>query len=94
MVILDSNHTAQHVAKELRLYSDLVSVGSYLVVMDTLIKDLPPEASADRPWGPDDNPWLALEEFLETDERFVRSREVNDKLLASAAPGGYLTRVC
>ncbi|MGH9091096.1 MAG: cephalosporin hydroxylase family protein [Acidimicrobiales bacterium] len=93
LAILDSNHTASHVAEEIRLYSDLVTVGSYLVVMDTLIKDLPPESSANRPCGPDDNPWVAVEAFLETDRRFVRPPEVNDKLFASVAPGGYLLRV-
>lgn len=93
LVILDSNHTKSHVAGELRLYSDLVSTGSFLVVMDTLIRDLPPEASADRPWGPDDNPALAVEEFLQVDRRFAALARINDKLLASAAPGGYLQRV-
>jgi cephalosporin hydroxylase len=81
------------VAEELRLYSDLVSTGSFLVVMDTLINELPPDLSADRPWGPDDNPALAVEEFLRTDHRFERAVPLNDKLLASAARGGYLQRV-
>ncbi len=93
LVILDSNHTSQHVADELRLYSELVAVGSFLVVMDTVIRDLPAEVSSDRPWGPDDNPWTAVEAFLRSDRRFVPAPKVNEKLLASGAPGGYLLRV-
>ncbi len=93
LVILDSNHTRDHVAAELVLYSEFVSVGSYLVVMDTVVKDLPAEAFEDRPWGADNGPWQAAEDFLRADSRFVRAQEVNDRLLASAAPGGYLVRV-
>jgi cephalosporin hydroxylase len=93
-VILDSNHTCAHVAAELALYSDFVSVGSYLVVMDTIIRDLPPDVLGDRPWNAENNPWTAVENFLSTDDRFVVAANVHDRLLASAAPGGYLTRIC
>jgi cephalosporin hydroxylase len=93
LVILDSNHTRGHVASELALYSEFVSVGSYLVVMDTVIRDFPPEAFEDRPWSADNSPWAALEDFLRTDSRFVQAADVNDRLLATAAPGGYLVRV-
>lgn len=93
LVILDSDHTAAHVAAELDAYSDLVSAGSYLVVMDTVIRWLPAEASRDRAWGADDNPWTAVDAFLEGDARFVRASDVDGRLLATAAPGGYLRRI-
>jgi cephalosporin hydroxylase len=92
LVILDSNHAGGHVAAELALYSEFVSVGSYLAVMDTIIEELPPESFQDRPWGPGDNPSTAVEAFLAADDRFERARDVNDRLLASSAPGGYLVR--
>lgn len=92
LVILDSNHAGSHVASELALYSDFVSVGSFLVVLDTIIRDLPPEAFDDRPWGVDDNPWTAVVDFLRADSRFEPARDVNNRLLASSAPGGYLVR--
>ena len=92
-VVLDSSHAGGHVASELSIYSDFVSEGSYLVVMDTIIEDLPADAFEDRPWGPGDNPCTAVEHFLRTDDRFERARDVNDRLLASSAPGGYLVRV-
>lgn len=92
MVILDSDHSAAHVAAELARYADFVTIDSYLVAMDTVLRDLPAEASADRPWGPHDNPWTAVEYFLSADARFEVA-EVNRKLLATAAPGGYLRRI-
>jgi cephalosporin hydroxylase len=92
LVILDSDHSAAHVAAELARYADFVTVGSYLVAMDTVLRDLPADASKDRPWGPDDNPWTAVESFLAADGRF-EAAEVNRKLLATAAPGGYLRRI-
>lgn len=92
-VILDSNHTREHVAAELSLYGEFVSVGSYLVVMDTVIKDLPPDALGDRPWSPENSPWTALTNFLQYDHRFAAAADVHDRLLATAAPGGYLIRV-
>ena len=92
-VILDSNHTYEHVAAELALYSDFVSLGSYLVVMDTIIRDLPTDAIGDRPWTAENSPWTAVVDFLSSDDRFVADPAVNDRLLATAAPGGYLLRV-
>ncbi|MGD0083365.1 MAG: CmcI family methyltransferase [Acidimicrobiales bacterium] len=92
LVILDSNHTANHVSAELSLYADFVSVGSYLVVMDTVIKDLQPEAFDDRPWDADNNPWTAVHQFLSSDDRFRLAHDVDDRLLATSAPGGYLIR--
>jgi cephalosporin hydroxylase len=90
VVILDSSHTHRHVTEELRLYSPLVTAGSYLVVLDTVIDDLPAEMFPDRPWGPGDNPRTAVREFLRHSDRFVVESEIEDKLLITAAPGGYL----
>jgi cephalosporin hydroxylase len=92
LVILDSNHTADHVAAELSCYAGFVSVGSYLIVMDTVIRELPPELFEGRPWNADNGPWTAVQQFLSNDDRFAVAAEVNDRLLASSAPGGYLTR--
>lgn len=90
LVILDSNHTHAHVAKELELYSSLVKAGSYLVVFDTVIEDMPEGAFPDRPWGKGDNPKTAVWEFLKSNDRFEISREIQDKLLLTVAPDGYL----
>jgi cephalosporin hydroxylase len=90
MVVLDSNHTHDHVLSELKLYSPLVTKGSYLVVLDTVIEDMPEDFFANRPWGKGNNPKTAVREFLTTNDRFVPDREIEDKLLITVAPGGYL----
>ena len=93
MVILDSNHTHDHVLGELNLYASLVSVGSYCVVFDTVIEDLDGVEFADRPWGKGNNPKTAVVEFLKTNSDFVVDYSIDKKLLISAAPDGYLKRV-
>jgi len=90
MVVLDSNHTHHHVLEELNLYAPLVTAGSYLVVFDTLIEDMPDDLFADRPWGKGNNPKTAVWEFLKTTDRFVIDKEIESKLLITAAPDGYL----
>ena len=64
LVFLDSNHTHDHVLAELNAYAALTSVGSYCVVFDTLIEDMPAEMFPDRPWGKGDNPKTALRAYL------------------------------
>lgn len=92
MVILDSNHTHDHVAKELEAYASLVSAGCYLLVLDTIIEFMPPSFSADRPWGPGDNPWTAMKAFLPAHPEFEPDDSIHRKLLISVAPDGYLRR--
>jgi cephalosporin hydroxylase len=90
MVVLDSNHTHDHVLAELECYSPLVTQGSYLVVMDTVVEDMPSDAFPDRPWDRGDNPMTAVREFLAGTSRFEVDQEISDKLLLSVAPSGYL----
>jgi cephalosporin hydroxylase len=90
MVILDSNHTHDHVLEELRLYSPLVTNGSYLVVFDTVVEDMPDDFFPNRPWGRGNNPKTAVREFLKTSDRFEIDKEIEGKLLMTVAPDGYL----
>lgn len=90
LVILDSNHTHAHVLKELQLYSPLVTDGSYLVVFDTLIEDMPNDLIKNRPWGKGNNPKTAVWEFLKTNRRFAVDEDIESKLLITVAPHGYL----
>lgn len=90
MVILDSMHTHAHVLRELHAYSPMVSLGCYLIVLDTIIEDLPAELWEDRPWGPGDNPKTAVREFLSRTDRFEVDTVIDSKLLITVAPGGYL----
>ncbi|RPH37075.1 MAG: cephalosporin hydroxylase [Chloroflexi bacterium] len=93
LVCLDSNHTHAHVLAELEAYAPLASIGSYCVVFDTVIEDLPADAHPDRPWGPGDNPKTAVLEFLRSHAEFEVDRAIEDKLLITVAPGGYLRRI-
>ncbi len=93
LVVLDSNHTHDHVLEELRLYSRFVTKGSYLVVLDTIVEDMREEFSADRPWGPGNNPHTAVHEFLETSDRFEIDRSIGAKLQITVARDGYLRSV-
>jgi cephalosporin hydroxylase len=90
LVVLDSNHTHDHVLAELNLYAKLVSKDSYLVVFDTVVEDMPPAFFPDRPWGKGDNPKTAVWEFLKTSDRFVVDEQLESKLLITVAPNGYL----
>jgi cephalosporin hydroxylase len=90
IVLLDSDHLHSHVLKELQLYSPLVMKGSYLIVSDTLIEDMPEGYFSDRPWGKGNNPKTAVLEFLKTNHRFEIDREINCKLLITGNLGGYL----
>lgn len=90
IVVLDSLHTYAHVLDELNLYSPLVNKGSYLVVFDTVVEDMPENFFQDRPWGKGNNPKTAVWEFLKKNDRFEIDKEIEGKLLITVAPDGYL----
>lgn len=93
LVCLDSNHTHDHVLAELEAYAPLVSVGSYCVVFDTIVEDMPKELFPDRPWGPGNNPKTAVWEYLKTHPEFEIDKSIQHKLLITVAPDGYLKRI-
>lgn len=93
LVCLDSNHTHAHALAELEAYAHVTSVGSYCVVFDTLIEDMGEGVYPDRPWGPGDNPKTAVWEYLKTHPEFEIDKSIQQKLLITVAPDGYLKRV-
>ena len=94
LVCLDSNHTHDHVLAELEAYAGLVSVGSYCVVFDTFVEDMPAEhVWADRPWGKGNNPKTAVWQWIKCHPEFVIDQSVADRLLVTSAPDGFLRRV-
>jgi len=93
LVFLDSNHTHEHVLQELRMYSPLVSMGSYIVAFDTVIEDMPDDSFPNRPWGKGNNPKTAVWEFMRENDEFEIDKDLENKLLISVAPSGYLKRV-
>ncbi|MFT3934710.1 MAG: cephalosporin hydroxylase family protein [Chitinophagaceae bacterium] len=93
LVSLDSNHTHEHVLRELELYSPFVSKGSYLVAFDTIVEDLPNDYMPGRPWRQGNNPKTAVWEFLKSHPEFEIDKSIDNKLLISVGPDGYLKRV-
>lgn len=93
MVILDSNHTHDHVMQELELYSPFVSLNSYLVVFDTWVEDVPENYYPDRPWDKGNNPKTAVWEFIKNNESFVIDKSIEYKLAITLAPDGYLKKI-
>lgn len=96
LVVLDSSHSHAHVLQELKLYAPLVSVGSYIIIMDTAIQFYGHlDKNKDRPWGKNSNPYTATTEFLESEmgSNFIVDSEVEMRALITSAPGGWLRRV-
>ena len=93
LVCLDSNHTHEHVLAELEAYAPLTSVGSYCVVFDTIIEDLPKNAYPDRPWGAGDNPKTAVYDYLKNHPNFEIDKNIFEKLLISVCPDGFLKKL-
>lgn len=93
IVILDSNHTEDHVLKELDVYSKYISKNSYLIVCDTIINFIKPNKSRIRPWNKKNNPLTAIKKFLKKNKKFIKEGKYNQKLLISCNYHGFLKRI-
>ena len=93
LVCLDSNHTHNHVLLELNAYAPLTSINSYCVVFDTIIEDMPKGTFEDEAWDVGDNPKTAVREYLKNHPEFEIDKNIDNKLMISVAPGGYLKKV-
>ena len=93
LVCLDSNHTHDHVLAELKAYANLASIGSYCIVFDTIIEDMPEGSFPNRPWDKGNNPKTAVWEFLKQNDNFVIDKDIENKILITVAPDGYLKRI-
>jgi len=93
MVFLDSNHTHEHVLAELEAYAPMVTPGSYCIVFDTVVEELPDSFYEDRPWDSRNNPKTAVRSFLSRSDEFRIDRDIHDKLQITVARDGYLVRL-
>jgi cephalosporin hydroxylase len=92
LVCLDSMHTHDHVLGELDAYAPLVTPGSYCVVFDTFVEDMPPKFFADRPWDVGNNPKTAVHQWLAGHAEFEIDAEMEQRLQVTVAPHGFLRR--
>ncbi len=93
MICLDSNHSHDHVLQELELYAPLTTIGSYCVVFDTIVEDLPKGFYFDRPWDVGSNPKTAVFQYLKNNKDFEVDKMIDNKLMVSVAPDGFLRKV-
>lgn len=93
LVILDSNHTHDHVLKELEFYSQLVSKGSYCIVYDTIVELMPKNYYKNRDWDKGNNPYTAVKTFLRKNKNFKIDKDIQNKLVITAGIDGYLKRI-
>jgi len=92
MVILDSNHTHEHVLDELRAYAPMVSTGQYCIVSDTIVENIPEQSHRPRAWGHGNNPMTAVRQYLSEFDGFRPDEGIDRRLLMSLNPSGYLER--
>jgi cephalosporin hydroxylase len=92
LVFLDSMHTHDHVLAELNAYATLVTPGSYCVVFDTFVEDMPPNFFSDRPWNVGNNPKTAVKNWLPAHSDFEVDVLMEAKLQITVAPDGFLHR--
>ena len=92
LVFLDSMHSHAHVLGELQAYAPMVSLGSYCVVFDTYVEDMPEKFFPDRPWDVGDNPKTAVHEWLKDNSGFSIDREIDTRLMVTVTPDGFLRR--
>ena len=93
MLILDSNHTHDHVFNELELYGSLVSKNNYCIVFDTIIEYMPKNSFPNRPWDKGNNPKTAVDKYLRHHPEFIVDRDIDNQLLITNAPNGYLKKI-
>jgi cephalosporin hydroxylase len=96
LIHLDSNHTHEHVLKELNFYSKLLSLGDYIIVGDTIIDYIPKQKHRIREWCKGNSPKSALDEFLRyksNSKKFIIDNNITNKQLLTNNPYGYIKRI-
>ena len=92
LVILDSNHTSEHVFNELNCFAPLIPVGSIVIVADTIIEEMPVDYYPNRPWGIGNNPLTAANRFLELNSNFKRDERWSRRSLMGEFRDGIIIK--
>jgi cephalosporin hydroxylase len=92
LLILDSNHTHDHVLAELNVLAPLLPRGSVIMVADTIVEEMPEGHYPDRPWGKGNNPLTAVNAFLEMNENFSLEESWSRRSLMGEFRDGILLK--
>ena len=88
---LDSNHSFEHVYKELKIYSKFLKKDNYIIASDTIVNEIPKQLHRPREWNRKNNPFTALKVFLKENKNLFKiDNEIYSKLLLSNQKKGYL----
>jgi cephalosporin hydroxylase len=94
IVILDSNHSHDHVLKELNMYSQLIKKNGYIIVMDTVTEFIDKKhVNKGRDFGKGNSPYTAVKFFLKTNSKFIIDKDYENKSLITSAPSGFIKKI-
>jgi cephalosporin hydroxylase len=92
LLILDSNHTHDHVFRELNSLAPLLPKGSIVIVADTIVEEMPANYYPNRPWAKGNNPFTATQEFLKLNQNFEMDLRWTRRSLMGECRDGILIR--
>ena len=90
---LDSNHTFEHVYKELKVYSKFLKKNNYIIASDTIVNEIPKQLHRPRVWNKKNNPMIAVNKFIRENPNFIIDKKVNYKQLISSNPNAYIKKI-
>ena len=93
LLILDSNHTHEHVLNELKILAELIPKNSVVIVADTIVEEMPPDFFSNRAWGVGNNPLTAVNEFLELNKNFKKDKRWSRRSLLGEFRDGILVKI-
>jgi cephalosporin hydroxylase len=93
LVVLDSNHTENHVLNELNCFAPLLPVGSIIIVADTIIEEMPKDYYSDRAWNVGNNPLTAVDKFLELNNNFIKDLSWSRRSLMGECRDGIICKI-
>lgn len=93
LLVLDSNHSHEHVLNELQTLAPLLPVGSTVIVADTIVEEMPEDYYPNRPWGRGNNPLTAVKKFLNLNSDFQLDLRWSRRSLMGECRDGILIKV-
>jgi hypothetical protein len=93
IIILDSNHTKQHVLNELNLYSKMLNRGDYIIVMDTIIEFIDKKFNIGKQFSKGNSPYNAVNIFLKKNKDYELDKYYENKSFLTVARNGFIKKI-